>query len=193
MPRKITSINIDDLIKKYTSGISEYELSKIFGVDRGTIKSRLIENGIQRRNCRDALINRFSKMTLDEKKQLTKKANEKIRNSKRPVEELTKKAKSLQKTKSRQGKGEIEFCKELKKMGLNPIHQFAINKYNIDIAIFPVAVEIHITTTLPHKKAFVRDKIEYLTNHGWSIVFIHVYSAAEITNFYAFSPPKFFQ
>ena len=182
MPRERINLDVNNIVKKYKGGISEYELSKIFNVDRGTIRKRLIKQGVEIRSCKEASILRLSKMSFKEKQELTKKANEKMRAYKPSIQSQMKQAKTLQKTKGRKGSGEFEVCQALKKMGLNPIHQFAINKYNIDIGLFPIAVEIHITTTSPHKIPFVKNKIEYLTNHGWSILFIHVYSAIEITN-----------
>lgn len=58
MPRKSTKLDADDLIRRYTSGESLYQLATTFHVGKQTIKSILEENGVSIRNLAEARMNR---------------------------------------------------------------------------------------------------------------------------------------
>lgn len=170
--KKILDIKL--LISKYLEGTSILELSEIFNVDRATIRNRLTSNNIPIRNFVDAGLTRMKKLSENERKALTRNANIIAKGRKVSDTERNKTARGRQKTISHVGYGEKEIFNWCKTKGINFIPQFAIHRYNIDLAIFPLAVEIKISSALPHRNKFDLAKIKYLLNSGWSIIYIQV-------------------
>jgi hypothetical protein len=67
-----------------------------------------------------------------------------------------------------------ELISELKNRGFNSIQQKAFKRYNFDIAIGNVAVEIHVATTQPNSTINNFSKLTEVTNCGWNIYYIWI-------------------
>ena len=52
--------------------------------------------------------------------------------------------------------------------------QYPVSGYNIDIAIEPVAVEIHIAANHPSASPAIRKRVKQLRKRGWSLLYIWV-------------------
>ena len=66
--RKEIDLPIETIISMYEQGDSILKLSKLFGVSRDTIFSRLEKFGVTRRNQSEAAFLRMFKLTEDERK-----------------------------------------------------------------------------------------------------------------------------
>lgn len=168
------SFDIDHLAKLYNSGVSELQLAKRFGVDRGSIRPRLLRAGVTIRGCGEALRLRMSKLSKKQRAAITKAANEKSRGSKTSEQVMIARAKTHEKSLGYIGKGESEIFNWLTERGHKCTKQKAVNRYNIDMVVGRVAVEIVISTNNPLNLPHNRRKIEYLTKNGWAVIFIRV-------------------
>jgi len=178
MARKWNPTNPDDIIQKYLSGTSEKAIAKQMQISRSAVRSFFIRNGIQPRGRSESMFVRMKNATPEERQRLSKAAHDKVRGMKRSKKELIERAIIRQKNKSIVGKGERLLDKWLKERGFDTIPQMAVDKFNIDIAIPPVAVELNISSWNPLTNRHDPQKIEYLTNNGWAIIYIHIKTIA---------------
>jgi hypothetical protein len=162
--------DINDIIKSYISGESELSISMRYSVSRRVIRKRLIDNNIAIRNGSDAMYVRMGKTTFEERCQLSKKAQEARRGQKETDDILIKRAKSRLVI----GGGELQIIEWIKNRGQNPTSQFPLWKYNIDIAIHPVAVELMVGPHKPTTMPKLIERSEYIRNHGWCLLYVWV-------------------
>lgn len=166
--------DINNLIGLYVGGMSAKALAKHFNVSRQVICLRLRENNIPIRNRSESMYVRMAQTSLEERKRLAKKAQEARRGSPDSAAALRKKAIAAEKYLYKAGEFEPECFEYLCDAGFDPIPQKAVNKYNIDIAVGNVAVEIHVSTCNPLTKEYSRNKVIYLTNNGWNVIFVWI-------------------
>lgn len=211
MSRVRSDVNTNDLIELYNSGMSCKQIGDMLHCDPGTVKKRLMNTNIKIRNKSDAGLLRNSKMTEEErerqteashkahekftaalnkrysvmneedKKRITSNANKAMIGRIPTFTERIKRAKTHEQRILKVGKGEEELRNMLSVMGIYSSPQFALERYNIDLAIPPLAVEVHIATTFPHKIPRCYGKIIYALNHGWNILWIRLRSASDLT------------
>jgi hypothetical protein len=179
--RKRLNICADDIINKYTSGMSVKQVADFFKISRGAVVSRLHDVGIIQRDRSESMYLRMSNLTFEERKKLTKKANETLVGTNQPIEGRIKRAEGVQKSLSKVGKGEDILQGWLEQRGLNVVPQLAVNIFNIDLAIKPIAVELLCAAAYPLSRPFDRNKIKYLCNHGWLVIYITVWKASQMT------------
>lgn len=166
--------DINSAISQYKKGASILSLSKIYGVDRNTIKSRFVEKNVPVRSSSDAADIRMKKLTELERKKLTSNANKRMKGYKMSLKSRIKNSETRQKNITHIGYGENEIFEWCQKKGLTLIPQYSIGCYNIDLAIKKFAVEIKINTCLPHHHRLDSKKIKYLLNLGWNVIYIFV-------------------
>jgi hypothetical protein len=132
-----------DVVAAYASGESEPSLSLRYNVSRAVITRILREHNIPRRSGSEANYIRMSRMSLDEKRELVKNANEAMRNSD-PTRRLKLTAQRVEEgiVVRNIGRGETEVASELRKRGYDVTLQKAFDIYNVDIVFGTVAVEI---------------------------------------------------
>lgn len=174
MSNKIIFTNENDIVSFYLEGFSEKSTAKQFKVDRGTIRKVLLRNGVKPRNRSEAMYLRMSQATPAERSYLARKAHDALRGVKRKESELIQKAITRQNTLQYVGMGEDTLNQWLIERGLKTIPQLAVDRFNIDIAIPPIAVELMIASCDPLLDRYNPKKIKYLTNNGWAVVYIHI-------------------
>jgi transposase len=157
-------------IKPYLDGISEQAIARQFGVSRNCIRTAIERCGITPRSRKEANSLRMSKLTKEEKKKLTKNANEKVRNGGFNRQTHLKGAITKQSTGSKIGVYESCFAQWVRE--LNPVQQLAINVYNIDIAVGNLAVEIDSQTAIPHHCSSTAKRIKHLLSSSFSTLYI---------------------
>lgn len=142
-PKKI-NLPLDKIKTMYKNGHSENGISKHFGVDRGTIRKRLLNAGISPRTKGEAEKLKWIQMDEKSRKNQVKNAHNAIRGVPRSSKSKALLARTRQKLKYDHliGFGEIEFRDFLSKHGINFIHQKAVKGYNLDFAIGNIAVEL---------------------------------------------------
>jgi len=169
-------------ISLYRSGMSEQAIAARFGVDRNVVRRILLRAGITPRNRSASMYLRMSQTSADERKRLTSAAHNAVRGMVRTEAELAIRAATRERTQSKVGNGERLFAKWLAARGIDSSPQKAVGRYNLDLAIPPIAVEIHITPDHPLNHPRSRKRIKYLTDRGWHVLYVwisHRYVLAE--------------
>lgn len=172
--RKIP-IDMDDLVRRYDGGESEQALAKSLGVDRGTIRARLLEAGAQIRGRGDANRLRMSRTTAEERARFTTAAHDAVRGSTRSFDDLATRARGIEQrgaTWTNASPAEIQFADMLRDAGLDVINQKAVGPYNVDVATGTVAVEILGGSW--HRSKSHRERLRYILDAGWDVVYIWV-------------------
>lgn len=166
------TLDVDDLVRRYLAGESEQTIATDLGVGRPTIRRRLLAAGVQPRNRSEALAVRMANTPADERKRLASAANTARRGSKASADELARKADTAERTLQKIRNGEIGLASLLSTRGMVPDLQKACGPYNIDIALPPVAVEVHVSTTHPMRSARQRERVVYLADRGWRTLYV---------------------
>lgn len=175
MRRYRIPIDMDDLVRRYTGGESEQALAKAFGVDRGTIRARLLKAGVQRRGSSEAAHLRMAHLTAEQRTANASAAHDAVRGTTWTDERLALKAQTIE----RQGANwagtspaELMFAGMLRDAGLTVISQKAVGPYNVDVATGTVAVEILGGSW--HRVKKHGERLRYILNAGWDVIYIWV-------------------
>jgi hypothetical protein len=167
----------------FLEGWSVQALAKHFKVARGTIICHLQKQGINTRNQHEASIIRMSKMSVDERKQLVKNANNVLRNKPTNIERL-KKAAAFREVKPYKrifGFGEEEIYNILIQSGFIVEKQVAFDVYNIDLVVnHTIAVEVSSSCRNPFRIKKNAEKIEKLVDSGYGVLWIFACTKEDI-------------
>lgn len=134
----------DEIVTMYQGGQSEQAIAKHFNVARHAIRRRLERAGIKMRGIQEAQLLRFAQASEEARKAITKAANLAVTGITWPHNERVRWAQSREQTGKvgRFGKGEAEFATYLTQLGIDFVRQKAVDVYNVDFAVGPVAVEL---------------------------------------------------
>lgn len=173
MSRKLNIPNIDNLIKMYNSGISLNQISKESGFKRITLNRHFIENGVIMRTQSDSNKIKWSKMNQSQRKRQVQKAHEAVKGSKHSIQTKIKSAKSFYQNCLRCGMFESELAELLNKY-FTVYQQFPIGIYNCDIAIHesPIIIEIQMSNRSGLKSKLSANRIKYILNKGYFVIYI---------------------
>lgn len=170
------AINFDraEMLKRYVSGDSMVALSNHYGVDRKTIKGCLERDGVPVRSRSEANVNRFRKLSDDERKQITKAANNACRGVAKTNEVKMNISNSRMRNQTHKGFCEDILSQRIRKIGGNPVPQYALGVYNIDVLAFGnIAVEIS-TRTYDAFKSKWPEKLKQIKKAGMTLIYIHI-------------------
>jgi very-short-patch-repair endonuclease len=170
-PRSHLALDDSAIVLAYLAGESEYSLSQRLGVSRDVIRKRLLAGDVRIRDRSVAGKNRASRMTPEERLSQVSAAHNSMRGVKVPLERLIKQALGREKAGRFHSAGEQAMFDLLTQRGLAPIPQKAIGKYNADLAVAPVAVEIlgggwHL------EKRHHAVRTPEILDAGWHLVFV---------------------
>lgn len=165
------NVDVNKLIAEYVAGVSEYQLSKDFGISRCAIRVRLVSANVPIRGQSEAGRTRVSRLGLPKNLQKVWANN---RGKKIDEEILIRRAKKAQSGESKISIGRDEKVASLafRRVGLKIIRQYAVGRYNLDIAIPSVNLGIEIQTGSfdrmgPGTSA---KRLKYIFNSGWRVV-----------------------
>lgn len=136
---------VDEIASLYNSGMSENALAKKFSVSRNVIRRRLEEAHVVIRGRTEANQLMMSKRTSDENARNSRAAHDAVRGKTYSHEELCKRAFTREQTFTEfTSPYERAIADELTNRGIKFIPQKAIDKYNIDFAVFDnIALEVY--------------------------------------------------
>lgn len=160
-----------EIVAAYLAGESEYALGQRYDVERIVIQRRLDEAGVARRGRSEAGLVRTAKMTAEQRAAQAAAAHDAVRSVKQSLELLERRALTREQRGGYDSEGERRLAEWLMQRGLTVAPQKAIGKYNTDLAIHPIAVEVlgggwH----LENGKHAVRTP--EILNRGWHLVFV---------------------
>jgi very-short-patch-repair endonuclease len=175
MPIKCKEFDVDNAISDYLSGMTGQQVAIKYNITRQTLNKRLNERGYAHRGRSAAQQLKMDKSTPEFRKSITQAAHYAVRGSVRGFDELCRKAIRKQGSEIVSAY-EIDIANELAARGIDVIHQKAVGPYNVDVAAFPVAVEVfgggwhfygrHIART--------EQRIRYLGDSGWHVLMVCV-------------------
>lgn len=166
------------LKSRYRSGETKQSIADDLGVHINIVIRELEEAGIPRaKNQSEAMKKRLSRMSEDERKELTANANEAARGRKVSFKERCQRAKTRQKRGIGISKYEKKIIQWLEDAGIETTPQKALETYNIDIGIGDsIAVEVcggNWHSTGKKRKALF-ERAEYLRSRSMNLVLIWI-------------------
>lgn len=167
------TIPAEEVISLYVEhGVSEYELSTRFDVDRAAIRTLLTKNQVPIRSHSEAGIVRASKMTAEEIAAQTAAAHAATKGRKATWEERAKRAATVEIKPAPMSNHEATFAGYLDQLGIPWRREVAVGIYNIDFAIGSIAVEILGGEWHAYKGERHPRRIKYILSQGWALVYI---------------------
>jgi hypothetical protein len=174
MSRKIEIPNIDNVIKRYYSGISLNQLSKEIGITRITLTRRFKSLGVNLRSQSDSERIKWSKMSEQQRKRQVQKAHESTRGRVVSTSEKVKRAKSAYFNAFKKGLHETEISEILNYLGYKSFIQKNFGIYNIDISVhgFPICIEIQSNNHQSLRKPKNIKRIKYILNRKQFLLYV---------------------
>ena len=176
MATERVSLDVDDVVRRYRAGESEYALARQFGVDRSTVRHRLLGAGVPIRSMSKAGRMRASRMTADERMAQAAAAHKAATGRQKTFAEKCLAAITKQERGLFISGLERHLHRLLTERGVAAVQQQAVGPYNCDLALHPVAVEVfgggwHWYGS--HGRA-APERIRYFLNRGWHMLLIAV-------------------
>jgi hypothetical protein len=159
------------LVERYVTGESEFSIAKSCGVSTNAVRTFLERSGVQRRGSGAANALRMSRMTPEQRAANAAAANAASRGRERSEDELVRTALTRQKIGFGIGRWEQAVAGELTRRGIEVTPQLAVHGYNIDVAAWPLAVEVHSGGGYPDPARY-RERVVYLADQGWHSVYV---------------------
>jgi hypothetical protein len=181
-PRKL-SLNSEEIVSRYSSGESELAIAKSLSVPRSSVRRVILESGITPRGGSEANTIRMERIGPEGRMALVENAHKSIRGRGKSESFSVRGAKGRERAGWVWGSGEALLADWLKQRGFRPVPQQAINRYNIDLGIFPLAVEIYTAARNPANNPALRKRREYILDAGWSVIEIWVTKRNMLTEF----------
>lgn len=163
-----------EIIARYLAGDSELALARAYGVERIAIRRRILNAGIQPRGVSEANRIRMQRLSPNDRSALAAAAHAAVRGKPRTDSELATRARTSQQSGRYIGRYEQDLVALLRVRGLEPIAQHAEGRYNIDIAIHPIAVEVHTQSAMPLTVPAIRPRIVELLKRGWIVIYVWI-------------------
>jgi 5-methylcytosine-specific restriction endonuclease McrA len=132
-----------EIVQRYLAGDSVKAIAAAHSVGRMTISNLLDRHGVERRGRATAMRVRMARTPQAERLRLTEAAHASVRGKPRPEAVSARIARSHANRKTRRGLGENELAEALRANGYDVIQQEACGRYNIDLMVGSVAVELY--------------------------------------------------
>lgn len=175
IPYNLVTLPESEIVQKYQSGSSELSISKEYKRCRQVIRRILESNNVEIRDGSKANFVRMAKLSDDDKKLITKKANEATRGIPEPKSRKLKRAINTENGLCSyvNGIGEDEFEAMLIASNVAYKRQKADGVYSIDFVIEGVAVELKKDSSLSvADKDVKRGRTKALLDAGWPILYV---------------------
>ena len=171
MSHEVATPNIENLLKAYLDGESVNSISKRLRIGRHVINLWLERRGIHRRTRSEAELVKWSRMTKNERLNQVSKAHAAVRGVTRGDREMELRA--IRRNR-RIGAGEAELVEFLAERGVEVDAQRPVGRYNIDIAIDSVAVEVYRQAFHPIATPTQRKRVVDLFGRGHVTLYVWI-------------------
>jgi very-short-patch-repair endonuclease len=172
-PLRVT-LDDSEIIRRYRAGESEKALSEAFRVDRSTIRTRLRRGGVEPRGRSEALTQRWTDLDNAGRDALVAAAHVATRGRIRTDAEIVAAAQTRESLTCFTSPWEVVLADLLAERGMSTHPQQAAGHYNIDLAAWPVAVEVHRATGHPLSRRKDAQRAVYLLDHGWRLLYVWI-------------------
>ncbi len=172
MTAKTDPAKLDNAVSLYLSGKSALEVQTLVGIDRGVVKAELIRRGIEPRGRSAAGKLRASKMTAEEIAAQTAAAHAASKGRRAARAERVKRAATVEAKPPAMSVHEAKFAGFLDQLGATWRREVAVDIYNVDFTIGPVAVEILGGEWHAYKGERHPRRIKKILDSGWALVYL---------------------
>lgn len=169
-----TPIDMQSVIRRYQSGESTAAIARDAGLTEGTIARRLRKSGIPIRTGSENMALRWKSATPAERRQHGNRMAVINRGRVNAPTSFERAALTIEKNGSRISPLERLMAEWLTARGHEVRHQVAVSRYNIDLVIGSVAVEIFGGSwhASPTRLRQFNERSKYLFDRGWSVVVV---------------------
>lgn len=169
-----TPIDMQSVIRRYQSGESTAAIARDAGLTEGTIVRRLRKSGIPIRTGSENMALRWKSATPAERRQHGNRMAVINRGRVNAPTSFERAALTIEKNGSRISPLERLMAEWLTARGHEVRHQVAVSRYNIDLVIGSVAVEIFGGSwhASPTRLRQFNERSKYLFDRGWSVVVV---------------------
>lgn len=170
--RRLTAEQEMTAVEMYLGGATKNDVARHFGIASGSAGNILERNGIAKSNRNEAVRIRNARMTPEQRLANTKAAHDAVRGRKVGYDELCQRAVTRERTGGiASSVAEHQLAALLReRTNLPVIQQKAVGKYNIDIAIGSVAVEVSGRNLKGYSLTISRERTEYIIDSGYLFV-----------------------
>lgn len=158
-----------EILRRHEAGESVLALARSYDVARDVIFQRILDAGGVPRGRSEADKVRMNREGEEGRQRLTHAAHKARRESKATLQEVLKRANARSTMK---GHGEEELETELRKRGYFPEPQWPCGRYNIDIALGPIAVELLNLPTGYFRDPKTPHRMKYLRDNGYCVILV---------------------
>jgi very-short-patch-repair endonuclease len=163
------------IAKKYTLGLSTHALAREYNCSPGRINLCLRMKGKSARSWSEAGVNRILLETDDTKvarRERLALLGEARRGKPRSRKVSLSRAATYERTQSQVGEYEQALAKALRCLNVKTTAQLAVDRYNLDLASPPFAIEVHNSRHRPTSRSYIVQRIEDLRDLGWHVIYI---------------------
>jgi very-short-patch-repair endonuclease len=169
--RKELVLPNQEIVSAYQAGESEYSISRRLQVSRNVVRRRLEAADVPVRSMSEAGLVRAAKLTREERERQASAAHATVKGTRQSPEQLLRRAAANESRGQFGSPGEEWLGQQLSVRGVQPVPQKAIGKYNVDLAVHPVAVEVlgggwHLAKR--HHAA----RTPHILDQGWALLFV---------------------
>lgn len=171
MTRKTDPIKLRDVVRLYESGQSVNQIAASVGLSRRTVDAHLVSEGVTKRTASEQNRIAAANQTASERKARVAAAHAAKRGAVPSAEGLSKAARTREANGSTQSAGERRLLDWLNERGEFPAAQTAVDRYNIDITISDLAVEL-LGGEWHRYKRTAAERSKVILDAGWHLLFI---------------------
>lgn len=165
----------------YEQGKGAKAIGREIGQSWGFVNSCLRDMGLPVRDRKEARRERDRRSTPEQRAALTARAHEALRGKPRPQEWGERLAVSKAASLSAIGELEQEIGAALRALGVNLSPQVAVGPYNLDLARWPFALEVHRQEASPKRNMKKIARVRHLTAVGWSVAYFWITPGKPVT------------
>jgi very-short-patch-repair endonuclease len=168
------SVDIQECVTRYAAGNSLETIARALRVSPHTVRLRLERAGVPVRSGAETLRLRLSRLSFEERRALAARSLrnwEGVRGHRKSDAQLGPRTLTRQRLRSHTGDGEGAIAGWLRALGLEPTQQQAVGRYNLDLGLWPLAIEVN-RVDHPLRRVHAARRLEYLTQRGWYVLFV---------------------
>lgn len=171
--KKPRPVYVDEIKRRYLAGETQTAIACSLEVTQASVSYWVAKLGIQISRS-EAASRRCGRMTDTERKALTTSAHFAVRGSEVPDCQLRARAVTKEYRQSHATADERRLAVWMGSRGLTTTLQKAIGKYNIDVAAYPVAVELFGGGWHAHgeHRARLPQRVRDIADEGWNLLII---------------------
>jgi predicted transcriptional regulator len=156
--RKLLNIPIECIVRLYGEGVSEKQIAVRFGIDRGTVRRRLVEAGVTPRGRSEAETLKWSRMDAEGRQKQVAAAHA-----------------------SRVGRFEEDVKAMLGLLGRTADGQVQVGPYFLDLAFHEQAVAVEIETAWSFTLPVRQKRFKHVFDAGWRVLYVLARTGLSVT------------